>query len=301
MVDLVKIRRKAKKKKAARSGPAEESKPTSGAERVETRPAKKAAARGKRGSTTRSKAVPKAAQKTAPRRKKVKPTEEPETLVQETPKAIEEPAPAVEMTVNTDEAQAHEEPASQAPDTEEPEPAVPEEEIEVPERLETFRREAGTRTEAESPNLVDAAAEDGETENELLTFVIAGEHYAVEIERIVEIIRPRSATRVPNAAESIVGIISLRGMIVTLLDLRKILGHPGVDDLGEDARVVVVDRDGETAGFIVDRVSRVIKVDPSKIEGHPVVSSNEHSEFVSGVFRHGTELMILLDLEKVLA
>ncbi len=174
----------------------------------------------------------------------------------------------------------------------------------VEDRLERFKRLAGTRRSWSDTAKREGSDEDEEAvpELELLRFRVAGEDYAVDIDKIVEIVPPRSTTRVPNAHETIVGIISLRGTIVTVLDLRRKLGHPPANG-GEarDARMIVVERAGETAGFLVDRVSRVIKLDPAQLESHPVVSSSEQSEYVSGVFQASDGLVILLDLEKILA
>ncbi|HUP48578.1 MAG TPA: chemotaxis protein CheW [Thermoanaerobaculia bacterium] len=135
---------------------------------------------------------------------------------------------------------------------------------------------------------------------ELLTFVLAGEQYAIDIEQVVEIITPRPVTRVPNADPSVVGILSLRGAVVTLIDARGRLRHGGAGEGGADARVIVVQHDGETAGFLVDRVLRVVKVDRAEIEPHPVVHSSEAGESVRGVFRQGDALTILLDLSKLI-
>ncbi len=172
-------------------------------------------------------------------------------------------------------------------------------------RLSRFKRLAGKRR---SWGAVTKTAESAEadaavaTDLELLRFRVAGEDYAVDIEKIVEIVPPRTTTRVPNADESIVGIISLRGTIVTVIDLRRKLGHPGVDfGTLKDARMIVVERAGETAGFLVDRVSRVVKLDRLQLESHPIVSSAEQSEFVSGVFQAQDGLVILLDIERILA
>lgn len=171
-------------------------------------------------------------------------------------------------------------------------------------RLERFKREAGKRR-----NWADAARassgtveEEASRDLELLRFRLAGEEYAVDIEKIVEIVPPRATTRVPNADPSIVGIMSLRGTIVTVFDLRRRLKHPRAGD-GENAdrRLIVVEREGETAGFLVDRVSRVVKLDPSELESHPVVSSAEQSDYVRGVFQAPDGLVILLDLERILA
>jgi purine-binding chemotaxis protein CheW len=135
---------------------------------------------------------------------------------------------------------------------------------------------------------------------ELLTFKIAGELYAVDIEHVVEIITPRPITRVPNADRSVVGILSLRGAVVTIIDVRLRLGHPPLAAVDADTRVVVAEDRGENLGFTVDRVQRVVKVAPSSIEPHPVAHASEHDDSVLGVFRQGEALTILLDLENLL-
>jgi len=164
-------------------------------------------------------------------------------------------------------------------------------------KLEKFKAEAGTKRQ----NFIQEAAVAAVSgESEVLTFVLAGEHYAVHIEHIVEIVRPRAATRVPNAGGNVVGITSLRGLIVTLLDLRAKLHHPPAPR-GADARVIVVERDGETLGFEVDRVLRVVKLDAGAVEPQPVVHSSEQTDAIRGVFRHAGSLTILLDLDKLLA
>ncbi|HXG57741.1 MAG TPA: chemotaxis protein CheW [Thermoanaerobaculia bacterium] len=168
-----------------------------------------------------------------------------------------------------------------------------------PSKLDRFREEAGKRREETS--IAEEAAAVSADQAELLTFVIAGEHYAVDIGRIVEIVTPRPVTRVPNADPSIVGIISLRGTIVTLLDARRRLRHPPASGGDEDRRVIVIDQNGETVGFEVDRVLRVVKIDAASLEAHPVVHASELEESIRGVFRHDGALTILLDLDKLLA
>ncbi|HEX3577770.1 MAG TPA: chemotaxis protein CheW [Thermoanaerobaculia bacterium] len=163
-------------------------------------------------------------------------------------------------------------------------------------KLDQFKSTAGQRREG----VIEREAESTNADQvELLTFVISGEQYAVAIEHLVEIITPRTATPVPNADPTIVGIISLRGTMVTVIDVRRKLRHPPAAG-GNDARVIVVERAGEILGFEVDRVLRVLKVDSAAIEPHPVVHSSELTEAVRGVFRHANALTILLDLDKLL-
>ena len=83
--------------------------------------------------------------------------------------------------------------------------------------------------------------------------MIAHEHYAVDIERIVEIVTPRAVTRIPNADLSVVGILSLRGTIVTLVDVRRKLRHPAAGEPDADTRIVVIDNKNEMIGFVEKR------------------------------------------------
>jgi len=195
-------------------------------------------------------------------------------------------------------------PAASAPPMEEP--PAPVEAGETPalrsdattSKLDKFKQDAGKRREAEAAKTAtDTAPAD---QVELLTFVIAGEQYAVDIERIVEIVTPKPLTRIPNADPSIVGIISLRGTIVTLVDVRGKLRHPPAGEATPDTRIVVIDFHSEMVGFVVDRVLRVVKTAAADIESHPVVHATELDEAIRGVFRAGGALTILLDLDKLL-
>jgi purine-binding chemotaxis protein CheW len=135
---------------------------------------------------------------------------------------------------------------------------------------------------------------------ELLTFSIAGELYAVSIDNVVEIVTPRAVTRIPNSDPSIVGILSLRGMIVTLIDAHRRLGHRQAAEPDPETRIIVVQLDHETLGFTVDKVLRVVKIDAEAVQPHPVVHASEQDVSVRGVFRHADALTILLDLDKLL-
>jgi Chemotaxis signal transduction protein len=163
-------------------------------------------------------------------------------------------------------------------------------------KLAQFREQAGKKREG---FIEEEAETHAAGQVELLTFVLGGEQYAVSIDHIVEIVTPRAATPVPNADPTIVGIISLRGTIVTVIDVRLKLGHPAGTG-GNDRRIIVAERYGETLGFEVDRVLRVLKVETAAVEAHPVVHVSEQSEAIRGVFRHANALTILLDLDKLL-
>jgi chemotaxis signal transduction protein len=199
------------------------------------------------------------------------------------PEPTPEPAPAPEPAA---EASA---PASDAP--------VPQAQT-ATSKLERFKQDAGKRRV--TTGTASAATAQPSAVLELLTFVMAGEQYAVDIERIVEIVTPRPVTRIPNADGSVVGIVSLRGTIVTLLDVRGKLRHKHAGPANADTRIVVVDYHNETVGFVVDRVLRVVKAATEDIEPPPVVHVSELDDSVRGVFRVSGALTILLDLDKLL-
>lgn len=177
-----------------------------------------------------------------------------------------------------------------------PEPSVTRQPDDPAARIAKFVAGAGKRRETGKQQ----EAEPAKAQIELLTFELAGEQYAIDIEHLVEIVTPRPVTRVPNADPSIVGILSLRGMIVTLIDVRARLRHRAAEATGPDVRIIVTEYDGENTGFVVDRVLRVVKADAEEIDPHPVVHTSEQDESVRGVFRNDGALTILLDLEKLL-
>jgi chemotaxis signal transduction protein len=160
-------------------------------------------------------------------------------------------------------------------------------------RLQKFKEQAGRRRE----QVVVAPAE-AKDELHLLTFTIDGEQYAIDVERVQEIATPRALTPVPNADPFILGVMSLRGTVVTVVDVRGRLRHP---PNGAGRQVVVITAQGGPLGFTVDRVLRPLKIDRAAIEPHPVVHASEERPSIRGVFRRVSALTIVLDLDKLLA
>jgi len=162
-------------------------------------------------------------------------------------------------------------------------------------RLDKFLEEAGKRRDTVAP----VAPEPVGDQFEALTFLIGNERYAVDIEPIVSIVMPGPYTRVPNADPSVMGIMSVRGTMVTMIDVRRRLRQVPAGD--GQMRIVVVRHGADFLGFEVDRVLRVIDIDRAAIEPHPVVDANEEDEAIRGVFRLAGALTILLDLDKLMA
>lgn len=135
---------------------------------------------------------------------------------------------------------------------------------------------------------------------QLVSFVIEGEEFGIDILRVQEIIRPVPVTRVPNAPPFVEGVINLRGRIVPIIDARRRFGLPAraADD---DSRIVVIELADRTVGFIMDAVREVIRIERGVIEPAPDLAVGVDADYISGVAKLDDRLLILLDVERVLS
>jgi len=138
------------------------------------------------------------------------------------------------------------------------------------------------------------------TEEQLVVFNLAGETYGVDITVVQEIIRMQAITKVPRTPNFVEGVINLRGRIVPVIDLHKRF-NLGKAEETQHSRIIVVEVAGVTVGMIVDSVSEVLRLPSSNIEPPPpVISGSIDSAYLRAVGKWQDQLIILLDLEKVL-
>jgi purine-binding chemotaxis protein CheW len=132
------------------------------------------------------------------------------------------------------------------------------------------------------------------------SFELAGSLCALDTDSVEEVVRLRRITRVPHAPAYVVGILNLRGKIVTVIDLaRKMgLGAAAVDD---DSRLYIVRDQDALAGLLVDRAAEVIEIGEGSLEPRPANMGEAAARFIRGVARHGDRLAAVLDLEAVLS
>ena len=141
---------------------------------------------------------------------------------------------------------------------------------------------------------------DTATEMQLVVFDLASEYYGVDIGDVREIIRMQTVTRVPGAPPYVEGIINLRGQVIPVVDLRKRL-ELAVGEQTNESRIVWVTISGQDVGVIVDAVTEVLRIPLSAIEPPSSMVSSVDSDYLRGIAKLDSRLIILLDLNKVLA
>ncbi len=137
-------------------------------------------------------------------------------------------------------------------------------------------------------------------EHQLVVFELENEKYGVDIASVEGIIKMQEITRLPHAPEFIEGITNLRGTIVPVVDLRTRFGLSRKEPT-RDTRIVIANMDGSKVGIIVDAVTQVIRVPEDRIEPPPQMSVTINSAFIKNIAKLESELVILLDLGKVLS
>ena len=133
---------------------------------------------------------------------------------------------------------------------------------------------------------------------QLVSFKVGDEEFGLDILTVQEIIRNQELTRVPKLPAFIRGVINLRGTVIPVIGLRRLLK---LEDREEDkqTRIVVVEVGGTVIGFIVDSVSEVLRIPTSTVEPPPRLAEVEN-DFVSGVGKLEGRLLLLLDLDRLI-
>jgi purine-binding chemotaxis protein CheW len=149
--------------------------------------------------------------------------------------------------------------------------------------------------------LLSAAEQSGTADDdyeEYLCIRVSDEIYGINIMRIKEIIKPREVTEVPRAPSFVSGVISLRGVIIPVLDLLDRLGLVRESVTGRE-RVVVVKNDDAYTGLLVDEVIQVVRIAKTSFEPAPAVLEGIDRDFVTGIGRADSRMIILLNLETI--
>jgi len=133
----------------------------------------------------------------------------------------------------------------------------------------------------------------------MLAFSLGPENYCVDIRQVRSVEKIERITNVPNAPDYAIGVINLRGEVITVLDIRYFL------DLQEhertrQARIIVTDVTASPIGIIVDRIIGALDIDEEAIEPPLATLDDKLKEYTRGQIQSGGSILIALDLEKIL-
>ena len=132
-----------------------------------------------------------------------------------------------------------------------------------------------------------------------VVFTLAGAEYALPFDSVLQMESYTGATLVPGAPPYVDGVVTVRGLVVPVLDLRTRLGLPRAE-LDLDTRIIVTESAGRVVALRVDSAREVLKLDLDKHQPAPAIVSERSSGFVHAVHPLGKRLLLLIDLPKLL-
>ncbi|WP_020410446.1 chemotaxis protein CheW [Hahella ganghwensis] len=133
-----------------------------------------------------------------------------------------------------------------------------------------------------------------------VTFQLDHETYGINVMQIQEVLRYTEIAPVPGAPDYVLGIINLRGNVVTVIDTRKRFGL-SESEVTDQTRIVVIEVDNQVVGILVDSVAEVVYLRQSEMETAPNVGNEESAKFIQGVCNKNGELIILVEFEKMMS
>jgi purine-binding chemotaxis protein CheW len=136
--------------------------------------------------------------------------------------------------------------------------------------------------------------------NRWVTFRLAEEIYGINVMQVQEVLRMTEIAPVPGAPSSVIGIINLRGNVVTVLDTRELFGLMR-EDVTEQTRIMIVECNKVIVGLLVDSVAEVVNLQNTDIDSAPNIGNEENSKYIQGVYSKNGEILILVDLNRLLS
>ncbi|MEW6641838.1 MAG: chemotaxis protein CheW [Pseudomonadota bacterium] len=134
---------------------------------------------------------------------------------------------------------------------------------------------------------------------EYVTTMIGGQLFGLPISRVQDVFMPERLTRVPLASRDVAGVLNLRGRIVTAINMRSRLGLPKSED-DRPPMAVGVELRGESYGLLIDTIGEVLKLADDTREVNPVNLDPRMAKLAAGVHRLDGQLMVVLDVDRVL-
>ncbi|MDO6618629.1 MULTISPECIES: chemotaxis protein CheW [unclassified Shewanella] len=152
----------------------------------------------------------------------------------------------------------------------------------------------------DSRNVAAVAAGKEDVVLQWVTFKLDNETYGINVMQVQEVLRYTEIAPVPGAPMYVLGIINLRGNVVTVIDTRSRFGLDAAE-VDDSSRIVIIEAEKQVIGILVDSVAEVVYLRRSEIDNAPNVGTEESAKFIQGVSNRDNELLILVDLDKLLS
>jgi purine-binding chemotaxis protein CheW len=135
--------------------------------------------------------------------------------------------------------------------------------------------------------------------NRWVTFRLADEIYGINVMQVQEVLRMTEIATVPGAPGCVIGIINLRGNVVTVVDARELFGLVR-NDSTDQTRIMIVEINKLIVGLLVDSVAEVVNIQNSEIDSAPSIGNDDNSRYIQGVYSKNGEILILVDLNRLM-
>ncbi|MFP4643901.1 MAG: chemotaxis protein CheW [Spirochaetales bacterium] len=139
-------------------------------------------------------------------------------------------------------------------------------------------------------------------DHQYLTFTLEGEQYAVEVNKVKEVLEYTEVTKVPRTQDFMRGVINLRGSVVPVVDLRLKFDMGRTEQTIDTSIVVLeveIDDDTVTIGALADSVQEVIGLNDSQIEPAPSIGTKIDNRFIHGIGKLSEQFIIILDIDRI--
>ena len=153
---------------------------------------------------------------------------------------------------------------------------------------------------AEKKNDKPAEEKTSEEVFQWVTFKLENEVYGVNVMQVQEVLRYTEIAPVPGAPDYVLGIINLRGNVVSVIDTRLKFGLMPAE-VTDSSRIIIIEAEKQVVGILVDSVAEVVYLKASEIDPAPSVGTEESARFIQGVSNRKEDLLILVDLNKLLS
>ncbi len=137
---------------------------------------------------------------------------------------------------------------------------------------------------------------------QFVIFQLGSEYFCIDLLSVREIIRLTGITKIPESPPFVEGVITIRGEIVPVIDLRKRFDFKVEETGHKDNRIMIVEADNHIIGFIVDAVREVLRIELSEIKPAPaLVTSEIDKRYIQGVITSDEKLLIVLNANLIFA